>query len=52
MDESRFELHRDFSLNHQKLFGRGQIIGGILSFSAIGSGTVFVSMVTLLLEAA
>jgi uncharacterized membrane protein len=41
MDESRFELHRDFSLNHQKLFGRGQIIGGILSFSAIGSGTVF-----------
>jgi uncharacterized membrane protein len=41
MDELRFNLHKDFSLNHQKLFGKGQIIGGILSLSSIGSGTVF-----------
>ena len=41
MERESLDLHKKFSLNHQKYFGRGQIIGGGLAFSAIISGTVF-----------
>jgi uncharacterized membrane protein len=41
MEKKSLELHTKFSLNHQKYFGRGQIIGGVLAFSAIIAGTIF-----------
>jgi hypothetical protein len=41
MDKMSMEIHREFMERHQTYFGRGQMIGGILTFSAIAAGTTF-----------
>ena len=41
MDKKTIEIHQNFMARHQTYFGRGQIIGGILAFSAIAAGTIF-----------